>query len=189
MCRVAQQHFPVDLAAPSLAREFIGQTLRRWDLAELVHDSVLAVSEMLTNAVVHARTPIVATLCVADSIAEIAVTDRDPRAPRLRPPRRDLLADIDALPPGSENHVDPRHPGLRSGPSGSIAAGRGLIILDAISLSWGVTHHGGGKDVWARFRVPARWPYLAGCACRHESGRVSASGLPLQHVEGAWDVA
>ena len=188
MCRVAQQHFPDDPAAPSLARDFVGRTLRRWDLSELVPDVELAVSEMLTNAVVHARTPIVATLSVAAGTAELAVTDPDPRTPRLLPQRHDLLADLDALPAGGEDHADPRHAGLLYGPSGSIAAGRGLIILDAISSSWGVTPRADGKDVWARFAVPARWPHLGGCVCR-EQAALSASGLPVQHSPGAWDVA
>ncbi|BEP12421.1 hypothetical protein acdb102_07320 [Acidothermaceae bacterium B102] len=189
MCRVAQQHFPDDPAAVSPARLFVGVTLRRWDLGALVPDGELAVSEMLTNAMVHARPPIVVMVCVTEGITEIVVTDSDPRTPRLRPQRRDLLADLDALPLGIEDHADPRHPGLRYGPSGSIAAGRGLIILDAISTAWGVRRHDHGKDVWARLAVPTAWPHLSACTCRQSTGRMSASGLPLHHLEGAWDVA
>lgn len=176
MCRVARQHFPDEPAAASHARRFVARTLTEWGLPSLVSDAALAVSELVTNAILHARTPIVVTVAVAEGSAEIAVTDRNLQTPRLRPHRHDLLGDLDAMPAGAEDNPDPRHPGLQYGPSGSVAAGRGLIILDAITESWGVTQHVSSKDVWARLQVPADWPYLSSCDCgERERGSVGHS--------------
>jgi anti-sigma regulatory factor (Ser/Thr protein kinase) len=186
VCRVVQQQFPDQPIAAAQARAFVGATLRRWDLAELAADVQLAVTELVTNAILHARTPIVVTLCVARGIAEVAVTDYDPRTPRTLPHREDLLADLDALGPGAGDDPDLRHVGLHYGPSGSVAAGRGLIILDAISTAWGVTRRPHGKDVWARLPVGETWGYRDDCTC--DGGELStASGRRLARISGAWD--
>jgi anti-sigma regulatory factor (Ser/Thr protein kinase) len=165
VCRVAHQQFPDEPLAASQARGFVARTLTEWELPALVPDAQLAVSELVTNAILHARTPIVVTVAVSEGSLELAVTDHDLSTPQLRPQRRDLLADLDAIPPGGEDHPDPRHEGLRYGPAGSVAAGRGLIILDAIAESWGVTRHVSSKDVWARLPVPSDWPHLGSCGC------------------------
>jgi histidine kinase-like protein len=186
VCRVVQQQFPDEPIAAAQARGFVGETLHRWDLQDLAADAQLAVTELVTNAILHARTPIVVTLCVAGGIAEVAVTDYDPRTPRALPHRENLLADLDALGPGADDDPDPRHVGLHYGPSGSVAAGRGLIILDAISSAWGVTENPQGKDVWARLPVSDTWPYRDDCTCDHGE-LFTASGRSLTRIPGAWD--
>lgn len=186
MCRVVQRQFPDEPIAAAQARGFVGDTLNRWELASLAADVQLAVTELVTNALLHARTPIVATLCVANGMAEIAVTDYDPRVPRLLPHRDNLLADLDALAASALDDPDPRHAGLHYGPSGSVAAGRGLIILDAISSAWGVTEHPHHKDVWARLPVDEDWAYRGDCTC--DDGELStASGRRLARITGPWD--
>jgi len=183
---VVQEQFPDEPIAAAQARTFVADALHRWALDALVPDVQLAVTELVTNAILHARTPIVVTLCVADGVAEVAVTDYDPRAPRALPHRVDLLADLDALGPGVGDDPDPRHVGLHYGPSGSVAAGRGLIILDAISSAWGVTQHPDGKDVWARLPVSDEWEFLDDCTCSHGE-MATASGHQLTRIPGAWD--
>jgi anti-sigma regulatory factor (Ser/Thr protein kinase) len=193
VCRVAQQHLEDQPVAAAKARSFVASTLRRWELPAMIPDAQLAVTELVTNAILHARTPIVVTVCVAEGTVEVAVTDYDPRAPRLLPPREDLLADLDALKARGDDHADPqadpRAIGLHYGPSGSVAAGRGLIILEAITSAWGVTPHPDGKDVWARLPVTPTWPYLEACSCSPEAELSTASGRPLQHIAGGWDEA
>ena len=187
MCRVAQRRFPDQPIVAARAREFVGETLRGWQLPLLVDDVELAVTELVTNAVLHARTPILVTLCVENGTAEVAVTDYDPRTPRLLSHRDDLLGDLDALGTGGSDADDPRHAGLHYGPSGSVTAGRGLIILDAISDQWGVTPHAEGKDVWARLPVPGDWPHTDRCRCGHSDAAATASGRPVEHISGPWD--
>lgn len=188
MCRVAQEHFRDEPVAAMGARGFVTVTLRQWGLGTIVPDMELAVTELMTNAILHARTPIVVTLSVAQSTTEVAVTDYDPRVPQALPQRQDLLADLDAISDSTTEDVDPRHQALHYGPSGSVTAGRGLIILDAISSSWGVTPHPDGKDVWARIPVPTEWPFLDACTCASGATQATASGRPLTHISGAWDL-
>jgi hypothetical protein len=38
------------------------------------------------------------------------------------------------------------------GEAGGIAAGRGMLIIDAIADEWGITQLNAGKEVW--FRLP-----------------------------------
>jgi hypothetical protein len=189
VCRVAQARFPDQPVAAARARDFVGNTLGTWELAELMPDAKLAVTELVTNAILHARTPIVVTVAVAAGMAEIAVTDYDPRAPRVLPHRADLLADLDALGATATDDDDPRSNALHYGPSGSVAAGRGLIILDAIAASWGVTAHADGKDVWARLPVPGQWTYRDDCSCGPDAELTTASGRPVHHINGSWDSA
>ena len=187
MCRVVQARFADEPIAAARARGFVGETLTGWKLADVAEDVQLAVTELVTNAILHARTPLVVTLCVADGLVEVAVTDHDPRTPRSRPQRSDLLADLDALDDLVDDDPDPRQRGLHYGPSGSVAAGRGLIILEAISSSWGVTRHPDGKDVWARLAVPEQWPFSDDCRCGDEGDLKTASGRPVLHIGGPWD--
>jgi Histidine kinase-like ATPase domain len=186
VCRVAQERFPDEPIAAVRSRGFIAAALRRWSLPDLVPDMELAVTELVTNAILHACTPLVVTLCVADGRAEVAVTDHDLRSPRMLPHRSDLAADLDALAEAQDDE-DPRHLRMHYGPAGSVTAGRGLIILDAISSAWGVTPRPNGKDVWACMSVPSTWPHLGECVCSTDSSLTTASGLPVRHIAGEWD--
>jgi hypothetical protein len=54
-------------------------------LEPLIDSAALAVTELVTNACLHARTPIIVSLRVmADDTLRIEVTDESPRAPELR---------------------------------------------------------------------------------------------------------
>ena len=102
------------------ARDFVARHLRDHDLARLVGDAVLVVSELATNAVVHARTPFEVTLSGSDGTVEVAVTDGLWTAPPLR----------------GNHDVD--------------TGGRGLILVEGYSHAWGVRPTSdGGKSVWA----------------------------------------
>ena len=83
MCRVAIRELGGSIAIVAEARAFVAATLRRWDLEALVVDAELLTSELVTNAVVHARSDVTVSLAVADGTAEIGVTDASPE-PRLR---------------------------------------------------------------------------------------------------------
>jgi anti-sigma regulatory factor (Ser/Thr protein kinase) len=77
------------------------------------------VSELATNAIVHARSPFSIQLQRRSRGVRLAVADGSPIRPTL-------------------------HDG---GPLG--ASGRGLRLVDALAASWGVELRSDGKVVWA----------------------------------------
>ena len=200
MCRYDTRVFDAEVTETRAGRRWIVEVLARWELARLAEELELAGSELATNALLHTRSGFEVTLAVCGGAVELAVRDRDPRPPVMRPARLDLLADVDSLAvagPSSSGAApaapDPdgpgapeRHPSLHVGPSGSIAAGRGLIIVDAIADEWGVASHAAGKDVWLRLPVPRDWEHLHDCTCDELAGR-TPSGYPVRHLTGEWD--
>jgi hypothetical protein len=183
MCRRARLELPPVATAPGDARRFVTETCRGWGLGRLAPDVALPVSELVTNAVLHACTPLAVQLDVVDDSLEVAVRDQDPRPPVVRPLRQDLLTDVDTLTlrlPNLDDQEDPRDPRLHVGASGSIAAGRGMIVVDALADEWGVVALASGKDVWFRIGLPASWPHRASCRCS-ASGDTTASGRPVRH--------
>ncbi|MDQ6838648.1 MAG: ATP-binding protein, partial [Actinomycetota bacterium] len=62
------------------ARRLVRSTLDAWSVPE--GDALLLVSELATNAVLHAHTPYTVTVSiVAPARVRVAVTDDDPRPP------------------------------------------------------------------------------------------------------------
>lgn len=111
-------------AAPGVARRFVDDTLGRWDCADALGTVSLLVSELVTNAVVHAASePEVAVVLQRDRL-RVEVADASPDLPV---PRQARLTDD---------------------------SGRGMALLDDLATAWGVTPLGDddGKVVW--FEVP-----------------------------------
>ena len=89
---------------------------------ELVESASLVISELVTNAVLHARTAIAIGIRVLDSGAvRLEVSDDSSDLPQARRYSEDS------------------------------ATGRGLVLVDALTGRWGVAPHRGvqGKTVWA----------------------------------------
>ena len=102
----------------ALARRFTEEVLGGVP-TPTVHEIVLMVSELATNAVVHAATTF-----------------------RLSIERTDKLVRVEVLDGGGG------HTHLRS-PSNGDLHGRGLQLVDALSDQWGTTEYGeDGKTVW-----------------------------------------
>ena len=114
-------------AAPrsaSVARAFVSRHLVAHRLAHLDDRVLLAVSELATNAVAHARTAFSVSLSADDHAVLLTVRDDSAALPTLR------AAQI----------MD--------------AGGRGLALVAMVSTDWGVTEDGAGsKDVWASFAI------------------------------------
>ena len=113
------------------ARRLVADTLHDWDLAHLEEFAVLLVSEVVTNAVLHARTSLAVEVARQDDIVRVTVSDRSP----ARPERR--------------------RPGLQAG------NGRGLGLLSVMATDWGTgpSHDPWRKDVWFELPVdPAALP-------------------------------
>ncbi|MFF0683390.1 SpoIIE family protein phosphatase [Streptomyces tendae] len=99
----------------------------------LAADALVVVSELVTNAVVHAGTDVEVGLGVESTgTLVIEVADRHPsRAPR------------------GGDHETPHEPA---------EYGRGLRLIAALAESWGVTYRPGTKTVWARLPAPSAEP-------------------------------
>lgn len=190
MCRRAVLGLEPTPQAAGDARRFVAATCGRWGIEGVTTEVTLAVSELVTNAVLHARTHIEVELCVIGATMSVSVIDRDPRPPVVRPVRLDLLADLDAAgfdaagsDGGPSTASDDRHPATHVGSSGSVAGGRGLLIVDALADEWGVAERADGKEVW--LTIPVRWAHDGPCGC--DSHRFARPGHGCVHIEGPWD--
>lgn len=188
MCRRALLDLEPTPQAAGEARRFVASTCHRWGINGVMDELTLAVSELVTNAVLHARTQIEVEVCVMAGGVTVCVIDRDPRPPVIRPVRLDLLADLDAagldLGPPVTPDLDDRHPASYVGSSGSIAGGRGLLIVDALADEWGVAERADGKEVW--LTVPVDWTHEHECVCDQQ--RFGRPGQGCVHMTGPWDL-
>jgi anti-sigma regulatory factor (Ser/Thr protein kinase) len=154
----------------------VARLLGRRELDEAANDVALLASELVTNAVVHARSRLIVTVAVADGLLEIGVSDHDPRAPRF-PTQTD-----NGGPPSAAANTGADLAWLATG-------GRGLGLVDNVAAEWGIANLATGKQVWFRFPVAQSWPHHRSCPCRGtdpartrlDSGRY-AVGVP-----GQWD--
>ena len=120
----AEAAFEPEPTAVSDARRFVRNTLISWGLSgrdDLVADAVLLASELVTNAIVHAGTPVLLTCRLAGANVEVSVLDRHP-------------ARVIPDPPGATAEVDR-------------PSGRGLLLPAALSSSWGVTYAPAAKVI------------------------------------------
>lgn len=110
------------------ARQFVAAVLEEWELPdELADMAELVVSELATNAVLHARAGVFSVTLrrLHDDQVRIAVVDFS-----HTPPTKTCAAD-------EEDH------------------GRGLALVEAVSQQWGTDPLRWGKRVWADLQVPA----------------------------------
>jgi len=105
-------------ASVGRARRLVADALAAWALDALVDDASLLVSEVVTNAVLHAGTDVTIRIRRAGGGVRVEVADGSPVAPA---PRR-------------------YH--------GEAVTGRGLQILGSTASAWGTTITGSGKVVW-----------------------------------------
>lgn len=121
---------PVSVPA---ARRFVADALRSWDLAGLVDDGTLCVSELAGNAALHsASTLMEVELSRRGSGVQLSVADDSAVSAAAVTPRPTLLA--------GSSELD-----VLSAPT----TGRGLAIVSVLASAWGVEPTAGGKRVWA----------------------------------------
>jgi anti-sigma regulatory factor (Ser/Thr protein kinase) len=101
------------------ARRFVSETAERWDLGDQAWPLVQIVSELASNAIIHAGTEFIVRMSHEDDTTRIEVVDRSVRKARSR------RYDLDAT------------------------TGRGLRLVETLSRDWGVSRESGGKVVWA----------------------------------------
>jgi anti-sigma regulatory factor (Ser/Thr protein kinase) len=132
-CLMRQIMLPVQEESAGLARAAVRRTLAYWGLGDLTEDAVLLVSELVGNAVCHARheagqyggPTLVLSLTCAGPALRIEVRDTDPRPPQ------------------------PREPGSLD------ESGFGFVLVDSLASNWGVYQAEPGKAVWAE--LESRW--------------------------------
>ncbi|MFE2595629.1 ATP-binding protein [Streptomyces sp. NPDC059396] len=122
-----------------LARMELRKALADWGLSELEDSAVLIVSELVSNASLHARvTPeqVIETHYFRSSGGlRIEVHDGSPVWPQPRTPDPEALD------------------------------GRGLLLVDALADEWGVADRAGrGKMIWASLSVPVVRPSERDCS-------------------------
>lgn len=110
------------LAAVGDARRFVQSTLAGWDVDSYDIGAPVVVTELATNAALHARTSYEVTVTLASTYLVVEVSDGNPRRPQPR-----------------EYEVE-------------ATTGRGIALVDALCLRWGVTPGERGKVVWALLR-------------------------------------
>ena len=107
------------------ARRFTRRTLRSWDVADDTIDGVLLiVSELVTNALVHTDGQVRLDLALIGARLRVAVADASPRAP-----------------------VKPTSIGWEA------TGGRGILLVEAMSATWGTLPVSGGKQVWSEIAL------------------------------------
>ena len=120
-------HVAPATTSPARARDFVENQCHEQDLPYLVDDIRLVVSELVTNAVIHARTPIRVRIEALPLWVKLTVYDQSADLPLLSLAGHVLAED--------EN-------------------GRGLWLVDACSAEWGTdVASGDGKSTWALFAV------------------------------------
>jgi hypothetical protein len=117
--------FPAECESPGRARRLAANELRRWGHEEeLVSEAALVLSELASNAVIHASSPFTINVRSQDSLLRIAVRDEHP-----------------ALVTASGDR------GL------VVRAPHGLAVIQALATNWGVEDAHDGKIVWAELRI------------------------------------
>ncbi len=126
-----QVDLPGEPASVRAARRLVVRAVRDWSLPHLDDAAALLTSELVTNAVLHARTDLSIEVARHDGVVRVTVRDGSPEQPRRR-----------------------RH-GVSAG------TGRGLGLLATLATAWGSEPSGPPhrKAVWFELPVdPAALP-------------------------------
>ena len=115
---------PPEARSATRARQITRQHLAASCPQEAIDIASLLVTELVTNAVLHARTAIVLVVDVSPGRVLLRVGDRS----NAKPVRRDHGTDA--------------------------STGRGIALVDQLASSWGVDRSGRGKEVWCQIDFP-----------------------------------
>lgn len=118
----AELALPADPSAPSHVRRWLRSVLAARGMDAIVDQALLPATELVTNAVLHARTPVTVALEVHPDAVRVEVRDECPVLP-------------------AAHHAQP-----------DAATGRGLALLAAMTDGWGVRSEKQGKAVWFELR-------------------------------------
>lgn len=120
-----RRRFEPDLRSAGEARKFVDDTLGRWNCDELVDTIKLLVSELVTNAVVHAHSEVELAVQLRRETVRVEVIDAADTVVH----RRDAADEAQS--------------------------GRGMALIEALSSAWGIDTLLSGKSVWFEVALPA----------------------------------
>jgi anti-sigma regulatory factor (Ser/Thr protein kinase) len=124
-----------DPGAAVRARALVTDACREWELEHLIGSACLVISELVTNAVQHARTVVLVRVARRGHYLHLSVQDGSTEPPRV--------------------------PGTQSSRA-QAERGRGLHLVGAFTTAWGSNVTDVGKTVWATFRAtPIGGPHPA----------------------------
>jgi anti-sigma regulatory factor (Ser/Thr protein kinase) len=116
---VPSLELPAHRSAAARARRFVSDTLVEWGVEDgAIEDCRLLVSELVTNAILHARSSAFVSLERKRRVVRVTVCDESTIEPRVREYALDAVT------------------------------GRGMLLVDRIARRWGVDARNGGKCVW-----------------------------------------
>ena len=114
----AARSFRGETAELGAVRQFVVDTLLRWGQDRHLENASIVVSELATNAIMHARSDFIVSLSSRDGSVRLAVRDASTELPSARAP----------------------HP--------STMSGRGLLLVGVLAHRWGTEIVSDGKVVW-----------------------------------------
>lgn len=107
------------------ARLLVSAALNAWGVGELGCSGMQIVAELVNNSVNHTRCHAIRVVILREEgKVRIGVSDKSRNVPVL------------------------------GRPDGSSEEGRGILLVDALSTSWGYDRKPWGKVVWAELRIP-----------------------------------
>lgn len=111
-------HLRPNRMSPRAARQYVTRFLAERDVDPLtIEDAALLATELVTNAVIHARTHITLDVDLQDGVVHVAVSDSDGAELQMRNPGEDDTT------------------------------GRGLRVLDNVATAWEVVYGEQSKTV------------------------------------------
>ncbi|MEU3982833.1 SpoIIE family protein phosphatase [Streptomyces sp. NPDC026672] len=128
VARLSVQRY--DLQAVASTRHRVRELLERWSFESLVDDLQLVLSEVVTNALIHAQSDVDVRLRRHLRGVRVEVQDNSPQ-----PPVPTAVIADEAVNAASES-------------------GRGLLIVDALATAWGSSPTGRGKTTWIELSLP-----------------------------------
>jgi len=126
---VISVELPAELTSATRARELIREKLGGACSREVTETAALLATELVTNAVLHARTPFRLGVDATPEVVRIWVEDTSAATPTLR-----------------------------SYEPGEATTGRGLVLVEALATAWGVDPTPAGKRVWCEVLVTGSEP-------------------------------
>lgn len=113
-----RERFPADVQSARAARRFASRVLQSWGCDDIEDAVLLLVSELVTNAVIHARSDVEVVLRLRPARVRVEIVD----AATDYVQRRDAASDDQS--------------------------GRGMALTEALAAAWGVDTLVAGKSVW-----------------------------------------